>query len=379
MQSHSETHPTGNEAASGAIFPPASIQAGATQTPHRHGRHLKTHVTHDWRNQKVPAGLPFRAQSPHHGSRGRPGYNRWIQETGQYRYEEPDVSYTREAWKATGEGRRLYFGNLDWHVTAADVAIWLEGAGHNMRIVDMPAQIEAGVRRPLFCFVEFYTAEETEMVRTTLNGRRMRGRPIKIDVSKPKNARVASTALAEEIQTPSKLMGEPATDLLSVVSTPITAPTANIEGKNIPAEKAPESTRLFVGGLPQIENVNELEDLMAELFVGFNVGSLSEVMAAKKPKFAQDEADTATGNYCFVDVANISEAKMAVRFLNNRETSWGTAHVRFAAGGTEGKLKYCSYENIQPKQDQEGKEEVEIQEATKSLDDITICECSSEV
>ncbi|KAK6349412.1 hypothetical protein TWF696_005697 [Orbilia brochopaga] len=362
MQSSENNPNVGDATVGGAALAATSNPNGVAHTPHHYGRTLKSHVANDWRNQRTPTGAPPRFQAPpYHGSRGKgPGWNRWVQQTTENRYEESDISYSREAWKATEEGRRLYFGNLDWNVKAADIAIWLEGAGYNTKVVDMPAQIETGPKRPLFCFVEFDTVEETEAVRTTLSGRRMRGRPVKIDFSKGKHtpARTISTGHAEEPQTPSKpkIEAEP-------VSTPaieIAEPTPPVEIKKAPTGSFPESNRLFVGGFPQVENINELEDMIRELFIGFNVESLSDVMGPRKSKFAQTDNNATASNYCFVDLPNIAEAKMAVRFLNKRETSWGAARVSFAAGGAEGKLKYRSYENSQPKQQEQQTEEEDV-------------------
>lgn len=57
--------------------------------------------------------------------------------------------------------------------------------------------------------------------------------------------------------------------------------------------------------------------------------TISAIHQSKDPKFK----DQGNNSFCFVDVPNITEAKMAIEILNNRETAWGTARVNFATGG----------------------------------------------
>ncbi|KAF3925817.1 hypothetical protein ABW20_dc0102487 [Dactylellina cionopaga] len=258
--------------------------------------------------------------------------------------KEANAFFAREAWKATEEGRRLYVGNLDWQIKAADVALWIEGAGYTMRVVDMPVQPE-DPRRAVFCFVELFTAEETKEVKEVLNGRLMRGRPVRIDLSRSKqsrdqNIRPENIVHEEAPSKPTKAYSDAGVDISKLNLDAILPSTSKSEAGQTLAGKLPESTRLFVGGLPHIENINELEDLITELFHGFHVESLSGIFSSKKGKYANTE----NNSYCFVDLVNREEAKMAVRFLNSRETSWGIARVNYATGATDAKLEYHGHE-----------------------------------
>ncbi|KAF3914058.1 hypothetical protein AA313_de0202159 [Arthrobotrys entomopaga] len=195
----------------------------------------------------------------------------------------------------------------------------------------MPIHFENN-HRPVYCFVEFYSVEDTDAVRNTLNGRLMRNRPIRIDISRGRTRRENVDAGHQN---------DAGVDMSALSINENQPQVAPNKTQGYVPSTIKESTRLFVGGLPHVENINELEDLMAELFNGFHIESLSGIFSSKKGKFSNSE----NSSYCFVDLVGLDETRMAIQVLNNRQTSWGVARVNYATGGTDGKLKYRGVEN----------------------------------
>ncbi|KAF3933228.1 hypothetical protein ABW19_dt0200109 [Dactylella cylindrospora] len=373
MQHPSDSNPAGRAADN---MPGNSPAYQHPHTPQQYYRPLHPYTPNDWRNRSLSTtNNNFTPQSGNHGfQRGPSG--------GRYQMNEfhagatSDPAYVRQTFRAAEEGRRLYLGNIDYDARAADIALWLEGAGFEIKVVDIPARDENN-RRPIYGFVEFYTKDDAEKVLQVCNGRKMMGRPIRVDYcrrgtrsasnnhsvnhgSGQPNNQAENQTTQESPTKPSKAFSESDLDVSKLTindGRPASVdksylsqeqhhqgqPQENTQndqdqqprsqypqGRQHRSSGVPPSSRLFVGGLPYIENINQLEDLIAELFRGFHIESMSSIHTSKDPK-AKEHGNT---SYCFVDLSSIGEAKMAIQVLNNRDTSWGTARVNFATGGT---------------------------------------------
>ncbi|KAK6362356.1 hypothetical protein TWF730_006050 [Orbilia blumenaviensis] len=237
-------------------------------------------------------------------------WKRWFPATGQCQ-TMTNAAYHSHMFGATEEGRRVYIGNLLWSIEPPDVAIWLEGAGFTVTAIDMPEARKKGH----YCQVEFKCHEDANAAIINLDMQTMRGRHVKMNLS--------------QLDSPPRG-----------------------KGPFKPGDK-PTSTRLWVGGLPHTDNINQLEDYINELFHGFHIESLSNIYAGTELPEGQE-----TNSYCFVDLPNGVEAKIAIRVLNNRETSWGVAHVAFASEGPFGVLQYrgINDENQEFPKEEEGKD-----------------------
>ncbi|KAK6535695.1 hypothetical protein TWF694_002145 [Orbilia ellipsospora] len=203
----------------------------------------------------------------------------------------------------------------------------------------MPVHFE-NPHRPVYCFVEFYSVQDTEAVRGALNGRLMRNRPIRIDISRGRN-RKENVDIGHQ--------NDAGIDMSALSINENQPQFVPNRAQEYGSSRVQESTRLFVGGLPHVENINELEDLMTELFNGFHIESLSGIFSSKKGKFSNSE----NSSYCFVDLVGLDETRMAIQVLNNRQTSWGIARVNYASGGSDGRLKYRGVENQSQQQNGE--------------------------
>ncbi|KAK6521896.1 hypothetical protein TWF506_002099 [Arthrobotrys conoides] len=220
-------------------------------------------------------------------------WKRWCPENRQYLFLD-SASYQRHVNKAIEDGCSVYIGNMEWSIEASDVAIWLEGGGFTIKAVSMP-EIK---KRGHFCQVEFNSHEDANAAVTNLDMQKMRGRHVKMNLNEPDTYARKRDALKGSIKS--------------------------------------ASTRLWVSGLPHVTNINQLEDFIKELFHGFHIESLSNIHASKAPSSSSDP----NTYYCFVDLSNTVEARTAIRILNNRETSWGIARVRWASEGSHGTLEY---------------------------------------
>ncbi|KAF3191142.1 hypothetical protein TWF106_001264 [Orbilia oligospora] len=183
---------------------------------------------------------------------------------------------------------------MEWSIEASDVAIWLEGGGFTIKAISMP-EIK---KRGHFCQVEFNSHEDANAAVTNLDLQKMRGRHVKMNLNELETYSKKRDALKGSIKS--------------------------------------ASTRLWVSGLPHVTNINQLEDFIRELFHGFHIESLSNIHASKALSSDSDP----NNYYCFVDLPNTVEARTAIRILNNRETSWGIARVRWASEGLHGTLEY---------------------------------------
>lgn len=107
---------------------------GPTPQPYR--TPLRSQNVSDWRNRTPYSGQgQSQGHHSHHPSRGQNWSSagaRQYQMNEYYAGVSGDTEYVRESMKATEEGRRLYFGNLDYNVIPEDIALWLEGAGYEM-------------------------------------------------------------------------------------------------------------------------------------------------------------------------------------------------------------------------------------------------------
>ncbi|KAK6506613.1 hypothetical protein TWF481_005070 [Arthrobotrys musiformis] len=251
------------------------------QIQQNHSNQLQQHPNH---NSQIPQHMEAPSQPPVTPQ----GWKRWVPETKQYSFLDNN-SYQKHVGKVIEDGSSVYIGNMEWSIEPPDVALWLEGAGFVVKGISMP-QIK---KRVHFCQVEFESHEDANSAVVNLDMQRMRGRHVKMNLNNP---------------------------------------DAYVQKKNAP--RMAGSTRLWIGGLPNKAGINQLEDYIRELFHGFHIESLSQSYVGARGSDNEGEY------FCFVDLPNIIEARTAIRILNNRETSWGTANVRFAPEGPRGALEY---------------------------------------
>lgn len=87
--------------------------------------------------------------------------------------ENPDLSTGLE------EGRRLYLGNLSYHLTAQDIQLALGNAGFPPTRVHISTDAMSG-KSPGYCFIEYTSRDQADAALTSLPGLQINDRPVKI-------------------------------------------------------------------------------------------------------------------------------------------------------------------------------------------------------
>ena len=91
------------------------------------------------------------------------------------------------------EGRRIYVGNILYHVRPDEITKALEEAGFtDYEQVHISVDPVTG-RNPGYCFVEFETRASADRAIDAMSGVEIHGRPLKTGPCKPKNARGPSS------------------------------------------------------------------------------------------------------------------------------------------------------------------------------------------
>ncbi|PQE33751.1 hypothetical protein CJF32_00009981 [Rutstroemia sp. NJR-2017a WRK4] len=243
------------------------------------------------------------------------------QRQGQGRFsrsEAPDTSRRSlngaEADKAIEEGRRIYVGNLGYDTTSEDIETLFQDVPRESRTVNM--SIDPITRRnPGYCFVTFTSKELADQALEEFDGKEFRNRALRV---KPgvRSDRTTRPQAADSQASPSspyaydRWKGSADTDR-QVSST------------------SQEGRRLYVGGLPRLEDQATVNLKVREIFEGFDVQVVSKLISPHPSKMEEG------GNhyYCFVDLATPAQVDAAIKMFDGNE--WGLRVSR--ASGVSGK------------------------------------------
>jgi len=223
-------------------------------------------------------------------------------------------------------GKRIYLGNLPYQATPQDVQQYLNDAGFEVERVDMTIDPLSG-RNPSYCFAELFSVEEAQRALSALPGASFMGRPLKVNVHTPRRAGGAGgfggsdrprggMGTFERGGRSGGGFGSGGYGSREGGERPSYGQRQSDFGSAQPAE---QSTRLYVGGLPQIENQDSFGDDVKAVFKEFKVETVSKVIAPHESKLGTP------GNhyYCFVDLASVDEAQAAAAALDGVESPWG--------------------------------------------------------
>ncbi|GAB7349258.1 hypothetical protein MBLNU459_g8411t1 [Dothideomycetes sp. NU459] len=231
--------------------------------------------------------------------------------------------------------KRVYVGNLPYHAQAADVETYLSEAGFQIERLDMSTDPFTG-RNPSYCFVELPSAAEAQRAIQELPGASFMGRPLRVNVHIPRrNGGTPSSnssprppmksydssgwrAQTAETRGSPAAGASPAFDRWSRRDEAAPAPRWTQSAQQ-PQQQQQQSKRLYVGGLPQIEGQDVVEQAMHELFAAFTVEAVSKLIAPHESK----QALPGSHHYCFVDLASTDEAEAAMKALDGRPAQWG--------------------------------------------------------
>jgi RNA recognition motif-containing protein len=259
-----------------------------------------------------------------------------------------NMDYQPQTSEQTTPSKRIYIGNLPYVAQAQDVEQYLEEAGFQIERLDMSTDPFTG-RNPSYCFAELFSAEEAERAINLLPGASFMGRPLRVNVHTPKTRGGAvngngnggmTTPLRTCTRSPFSTQRtwrangqSPATTTTTGTNGTPSKPTQDRENSSPYAFNrwerndaathftAPVETgrRLYVGGLPQINSQELVNEEMKAMFAAYTVEAVSKLISP------HESAASLPGDhhYCFVDFATTEEAVAAAEALNGVTMSTG--------------------------------------------------------
>ncbi|KXT10413.1 hypothetical protein AC579_7850 [Pseudocercospora musae] len=202
----------------------------------------------------------------------------------------------------TEDPPRLYVGSLPYVAQRHDVEALLSSSNVAIKKLDMSIDPFTG-RNPGYCFIEFFDWNHAHRVLETMQGRLVRGRPIKINF-KTERKQHDSFVFDRWNRNDAHLHW--------------TAP-------------ADEGRRVYVGGLP-FQNQALLNVETKELFSDFDIQAVSKPIPPHHSRQEQNDAQ----HYCHIDFATPEDAERAIATLQGRMSPYGhlykICHSRFMRG-----------------------------------------------
>ncbi|RAL66386.1 hypothetical protein DID88_006077 [Monilinia fructigena] len=279
--------------------------------------------SNNWRVKQDPPQSPSGEErvSPWSSSRNRGGGQTGGSDRpnqGRFsRNEGPDSprksSQLTESDKAIEEGRRIYVGNLSYDTTPEDIEIIFQDVPRESRTVHMSID-SLTKRNPGYCFVTFTTKDMADDALNRYDGQEFKNRTLRVKpgVRSDRSTRPQASSSETPLHTNDRWK--------SSESSQRQVDTSSQDGR-----------RLYVGGLPRIDDQETANRKIREIFEGFDVEVVSKLIAPHPSKV--DEG----GNhyYCFVDLANNTQVNDAVKMFDGNE--WGLKVSR-ASGGSSNKV-----------------------------------------
>ncbi|KAI1439049.1 RNA-binding domain-containing protein [Xylaria sp. CBS 124048] len=219
------------------------------------------------------------------------------------------------AAKAIAEGRRIYIGNLRYQAKPEDIENLLRASDlGNFNNIHISIDPFTG-RNPSYCFVEFPDAESAKNAMMVLEGKDLLGREVKCRPCQPKGSGSGS----RPSEAPSRWGQWSGENEGEDQSKPryFDRYRQDFTGK-----------RLYVGGLPRMNDQATNFEEMTELFKNFKVEAISKRISA------HESTRELPGNhdYCFVDFATADQAKEALELLNGASFKGDRLKVSTAKG-----------------------------------------------
>ncbi|TGO30157.1 hypothetical protein BPAE_0007g00340 [Botrytis paeoniae] len=227
-------------------------------------------------------------------------------------------SQLTESDRAIEEGRRIYVGNLSYDTTPEDIETIFQDVPRESRTVHM--SIDSMTKRnPGYCFVTFTTKDMAEEALNRYDGQEFKNRTLRVKpgVRSDRSTRSQGSSSETPLYTNDRWK------------------SSDRETSQRPERQVDSSSqdgrRLYVGGLPRIDDQETANRKIREIFEGFDVEVVSKLISPHPSKVEEG------GNhyYCFVDLANNTQVNDAVKMFDGNE--WGLKVSR-ASGGASGKV-----------------------------------------
>ncbi|KAI6891769.1 hypothetical protein KC318_g16149 [Hortaea werneckii] len=215
-------------------------------------------------------------------------------------------------------GLRLYVGSLPYVAQRLEVEQLFVDNDIPIKKVYISIDPFTG-RNPGYSFVDFHTIEDAERALETLPGKRVRGRPIKINYNTERRGNSTRPRLPTKIHERTGHVREmPGLDVNS---------NAYVFDRWSRADEGParwiapmeECRRLYVGGLPQIRNQDSLNAEMRVLFQTWTIEAVSKIISPSEAR----RQHPGSHYFCFVDLSTKEEAKSAIVALDGQPNPYG--------------------------------------------------------
>ncbi|KAI7499470.1 hypothetical protein KC367_g4483 [Hortaea werneckii] len=215
-------------------------------------------------------------------------------------------------------GLRLYVGSLPYAAQKLEIEQLFADDDLTIKKVDISIDPFMG-RNPGYYFVDLYTIDDAERALESLPGKRVRGRPIKINYNTERRRDSTRPRLPTKIHERAGRFHEmPGLNVNS---------NAYVFDRWACADEAParwiapmeECRRLFVGGLPQIRYQDSLNAEMRALFQSWPIEAVSKIISPSDAK----RNHPGSHYCCFVDLSSEAEAKSAIAVLDGHSNPYG--------------------------------------------------------
>ncbi|KAI6794910.1 hypothetical protein KC363_g4559 [Hortaea werneckii] len=215
-------------------------------------------------------------------------------------------------------GLRLYVGSLPYAAQKMEIEQLFADVDLSIKRVDISIDPFTG-RNPGYCFVDFYTIDDAERALESLHGKRVRGRPIKINYNTERRRDSTRPRLPTKIHERAGRFHE--MPGLNVNSNPYVFDRWARADEASARWIAPmeECRRLYVGGLPQIRHQDSLNAEMRVLFQSRPIEAVSKTISPSDAK----RNHPGSHYYCFVDLSSEAEARSAIAALDGHPNPYG--------------------------------------------------------
>ncbi|KAI1098812.1 RNA-binding domain-containing protein [Jackrogersella minutella] len=241
------------------------------------------------------------------------------------------------AAQAIAEGRRIYIGNLRYQAKPDDIEKLLnDNELSNFESIHISIDHFTG-RNPSYCFVEFPDKETAERAMETLEGKSLLGREVKCRPCIPKGGPSGGRQTANAGQDRwGRWPGEKANE--GGPSSSAIADQSPDQAKGLPTDRYLKDfpgQRVYVGGLPRMNDQATNFAEISELFKDFQIDAISKRISAHESV----RSKPGRHDFCFVDFATPEQARAAVEATNGCVFRGGRLTINIASKSRSNKWR----------------------------------------
>ncbi|KAL7941381.1 hypothetical protein V8C42DRAFT_335009 [Trichoderma barbatum] len=225
---------------------------------------------------------------------------------------------------ALAEGRRIYLGNLHYVLKSQDVEEFLISNGFD-DIENIHVSVDpVSARNPGYCFVDFAQQATAERALTDLRAS-LRGREVKVGPCEPRKKRDGNGR--STFQRPGDWRTSSGDDGQQFQGGEAREqrPRGGFTRSEEVADES-QGKRLYVGGLAKMQDQEQNNQEMMDIFTGFNPSYIGKRITPHESA----RSPAGTYYYCFVDFESKEEAEAAMQALDGAQYDGGVLKVSLA-------------------------------------------------